>query len=251
MRPSLPRRTLLAASASFLGASSAGAAQSLKVFADTPLRPGLIRVAEIFQRQTGVVVAFEFGPSAVILRKLADGDKSDVLCVQPNHIAELVAAGQIAHEARSFLGRVGLGLAARAGAAARRIDDIDSLKVVLLDAETLITNTIVPGELFIGVLQRLGIYEQVKAKLVRVPPGQVYERLAAGKGNEVLAGIFTLLKEAKVQLIGPLPAAIQPYQSYEAVRLARANSVDTANRFIGFLSTTHAIEALAASGMEF
>lgn len=252
MTSSLPRRTaLLTASASLAtGCRTARSAQSLKVLADTPLRPGLVRVAESFLRETGVAVEFEFSPSAAILRKLADGEKSDVLGLQPNHIADLAAAGRIAADAWSSLGRVGLGLAVRIDAPHRRIDDVDSLKVVLMEAETLITNTIVPGDLFISVLRRLGIYDQVKAKLVRVPPGEVYRRLAAGKGNEVLAGIFTLLKEAKVQVLGPLPAATQPYQSYIAVRLANANSPDMANRFLVFLSMPQAAEALADSGME-
>ena len=171
---------------------------NLRVFADTPLRAALVRIGEAFRRDGGPQVEFVFGPSAVILKRVADGEAPDVLVVQPHHIADLIRSGKIVPGDYPVLGRVGLGLAVRADAPPQRIDTVEALREVRLKADTLVTNTIVPGDLFVGVLERLKILDLVKPKLLRLPPGPaLYERVIRGTGNEVTAGIVTILNETK------------------------------------------------------
>ena len=114
------------------------------------------------------------------------------------------------------------------------------------------TNTIVPGDLFVGVLERLKILEVVKPKLLRLPPGPaLYERVIRGTGNDVTAGIVTILNETKgLRVLGPLPAEIQPYQAYAAAPMTAAPAPAATTRFLAFLATSTAKEAFAASGVE-
>ena len=225
---------------------------NLKVFADTPLRAALIQIGEAFRRNGGPQVDFVFGPSPAILKKLADGEATDVLIAQPHHIAGLIRSGKIVPGDYPALGRVGLGLAVRADAPPQRIDTVEALREVLLKADTLVTNTIIPGDLFVGVLERLDIAERVKAKLIRLPPGPaLYEKVIRGTGNDITAGIFTILKETKgLRVLGPLPAEIQPYQHYAAAAMTEASSPAAAREFIAFLSTPTAKAAFTASGVE-
>ena len=131
-------RTAVAALVAVLAASTPVCAQAdLKVFADTPLRAALIQIAEAFRRDGGPQIDFVFGPSPVILKELADGEAADVLIAQPHHIAELVKAGKIVPGDYPVLGRVGLGLAVRADAPPQRIDTVEALREVLLNADTL------------------------------------------------------------------------------------------------------------------
>jgi molybdate transport system substrate-binding protein len=88
----------------------------LKVLADTPLRPALIEIGEAFRRDRGQHVDFVFDSSPVILEKLADGEAADVLIVQPDHLADLIKSGRLVPGEYLVIGRVGLGLAARADA---------------------------------------------------------------------------------------------------------------------------------------
>jgi len=245
--------TAVAGLVAMLVASAPASSQAnLKVFADTPLRAALMQIGEAFHRDGGPQVDFVFGPSPVILKKLADGEATDVLIAQPHHIADLITSGKIVPGDYPVLGRVGLGLAVRADAPPQRIDTVEVLREVLLQADTLVTNTIVPGDLFVGVLERLHIAELVKAKLVRLPPGpELYERVIRGKGNDITAGIITILKETKgLRVLGPLPAEIQPYQYYAAAPMTAAPSPAVARRFMAFLATPTAKEAFAASGVE-
>lgn len=224
----------------------------LKVLADTPLRAGLLVVAENFRRESGQEIEFGFGPSPVIMKRLTDGETADVLVAQPQHIASLVASGKVPAGDYPVLGRVGLGLAVRADAPARRIGTVEEVRQVLLEADTLVTNTIIPGDLFLGVVQKLGLAEPLKAKVVRLPPGPgLYERITQGTGNDVTAGMYTILKETKgLRVLGPLPAELQPYQAYAAAALSGASLPAQAASFVRFLHTAAAMATLRESGVE-
>jgi len=225
---------------------------NLKVLADTPLRAALIKIGEAFRRDSSQQVDFGFDPSPVILKKLADGEAADVLIAQPNHIADLIKSGKIVPGEYPVIGRVGLGLAVRADAPAQSIATVEELRLVLLKADTLVTNTVVSGNQFVTILERLNIAEVVKAKLVRLPPGpELYERVIQGKGNDICAGVTTIIKETKgVRLLGPLPAEIQSYQAYAAAPVIAAASPATAKRFLAFLASPAAKASFSASGVE-
>ena len=60
---------------------------NLTVIADTPLKPALMEIGEAFRPDNGRQVDFVFGPSPVILKKVADGEAVDVLIIQPDHAA--------------------------------------------------------------------------------------------------------------------------------------------------------------------
>lgn len=225
---------------------------TLRVLADTPLRPALIEIGEAFSRDSGPHVDFVFGPSPVILRKVADGDAADVLIVQPNHIANLIKSGKVVPGEHPVIGRVGLGLATRADAPPRSIATVEALREVLLSADTLLFNTVVSGDQFAALLEKLGIAETVKGKVGRLPPGPaIYDRVIQGKGNDIAAGVISIIKETKgVRLIGPLPAELQTYQIYAAAPMTGAAAPATAKRFIAFLVSPAAKASLSTSGVE-
>ena len=88
----------------------------LKVLADGPLRPGLIEIGRTFYRDSGQQVHYVFGASPNILARVEAGEAADVLIVQPDHLADLVKSGKVVAGEHPVIGRVGLGLAARADA---------------------------------------------------------------------------------------------------------------------------------------
>jgi molybdate transport system substrate-binding protein len=225
---------------------------TLKVLADTPLRPALIEIAEAFRRDGGQQVDFVFGASPIVLKRVADGETADILIVQPNHVADFMKLGKIVPGEHPVIGRVGLGLAARSDAPSQSVATVEALREVLLKADTLLFNTVVSGDQFAAVLDRLGIAEAVKSKVVRLPPGPaIYQRVIEGKGNDIAAGVIPIIKETKgVRLLGPLPAELQTYQLYAAAPMTGAGSPAMAKRFIGFLASPAAKAAFAASGVE-
>ncbi len=231
----------------------AGAAQAatLKVLCDGPLAPALPAVGEAFRKKTGHQVEFAFAPSPVIHKRIIDGESADVVIVQPNFLAELAAKGKVDPGDHPAFGRVGIGLAARADAPARDIKTADALKQVLKRADSIVFNTVASGNEFAKLLEKLGIAEEVKAKVVRTDPAQTFERVLTGTGDDLAAGTITLIRaDKRLRLIGALPAELQSTIQYAAVPTTGTPNAKAAIEFVRFLFTKPVKAQLAAAGVE-
>jgi molybdate transport system substrate-binding protein len=231
----------------------AGVAQAatIKVLCDGPLAPALPAVAEAFKKKTGHQVDFAFAPSPVIHKRIMDGESADVVIVQPNFLAELAAKGKVDPGDHPAFGRIGVGLAARADAPSRDIRTPDALKQALLKADMIVFNNVASGNAFAKVLDRLGIAEEVKAKIVRTEPGKMYEPVLNGSGDDIAAGTITQIRaDKRLKLIGALPAELQSYLQYAAIPMTNAPNMKAAVEFIRFLFTPPAKAQLAAAGVD-
>lgn len=243
------RRVLIACFAVLL----AGGAQAatIKVLCDGPLAPALPAVGEAFKKKTGHQVEFAFAPSPVIHKRITDGESADVVIVQPNFLAEFAAKGKVDPGDHPAFGRVGVGLAARADAPGRDIKTADALKQVLMSADTIAFNNVASGNEFAKLLERLGIANDVKAKVVRTDPGQTFERILAGSGNDLAVGTLTQIRaDKRLKLIGALPGELQSYLYYAAVPMTGSPNAKAAVEFVRFLFTKPVKAQLAAAGVE-
>ena len=79
------------------------------------------------------------------------------------------------------------------------------------------------------------------------------EHVIKSKGNEIGFGAITEIKmyESKgLKLIGPLPAEVQNYTSYEAALMSGAASADAAKAVLRQLATPAAKALFTAAGVE-
>src|SRR6266581_44874 len=238
--------------AALLGASTQAQSQEkFKVLSDSPLQPALVPIAEAFRRDSGYEVEFVFGTSPVVHKKVADGETADVLIIQPSFVAELMKSGKVVPGEHPVIGRVGFGLAVRVDAPARDISTTEAFKQTLLNADSLIFNNVASGNYFAKVLERLGIAEAVKAKVIRLDPFAVNERVIQGKGTDIGVGVIPLINTTKgLRLLGPLPAEIQSYIVYVAAPMTSSTSPQAGKAFIKFLASPTAKAAFAANGVE-
>ena len=217
----------------------AAAADELRVLSAGAIEPGLKAAVAAFERETGhrAVVTFNTAPE---LKKRMDSHPAfDVVIAPPAVIGEFAAVGQLA-ETRANVGRVGMGVAVRAGAPVPDITNADALKRSVLAAESLVFNRASTGLYLEGLLKKMDIYTQVEGKTTRYPDGAaVMEHVIHGKGREIGFGAMTeiLLYHGKgLKFAGPLPAEVQNYTSYTAAPLASGKQQDVAQQFVSFLS---------------
>jgi molybdate transport system substrate-binding protein len=230
-----------------------GAAQaaSIKVLSDGPLAPALPAIGEAFRQKTGNSVEFAFAPSPVIRKRIAGGETADVVIIQPDAIAELAQNGKADPGDHPAFARVGVGLAARADAPSRDTKTPDALKQVLRRADSIVFNNVASGNYFAKVLERLGIADEVKGKIARIGPADVFPRILGGTGDDIAVGTITLIRaDRRLKLIGALPAELQSYLTYAAVPMTGTPNMKIAIEFIRFLSTPAAKAQLAAAGVE-
>ena len=101
-----------------------------------------------------------------------------------------------------------------------------------------------------GLLERLGLAEQTKAKTMRYAGSEMLEHVINGTGKELAFSPVTeiLLYRGKgLQLVGPLPAGIQNFTAYAAQPVLQS---EAALAFVRFLATPAAKTIFVAAGIE-
>jgi molybdate transport system substrate-binding protein len=220
----------------------------IKIFGDGPLEPALVKIAEVFRRDSGHEAQFVFGLSPVIHKKVIDGEWGDAIVIQPNFIDELVRDGKVVAGQHSIVTRVGIGLLARAGTPARDVSTPEKLKRVLLSADSLVFNNVASGNFFAKILERLGIADAIKDKTTRTTPADVVARVLQDKGNTIGVGTTTLIiANKRLALVGALPSELQSRISYAAALMTNSQQPEAAKAFISLLASRQSKDTFAAA----
>ena len=228
-----------------LTASCCGAAlaDELQVLSAGAIEPGLKAAAAAFEKQTGHVAKITFNTAPELRKRMDSQAAFDVVIAPPAAIADFAAASKLL-DTRANVGRVGMGVAVRDGAAVPDISSADALKRLVLEAQSLVFNRASTGMYLEDLLKKMDVYTQIEGKTSRYPDGiSVLEHVIKGQGREVGFGAITeiLLYQGKgLKFVGPLPASIQNYTSYTAAPLASGTASCTrqalARQFVSFLS---------------
>ena len=121
----------------------------------------------------------------------------------------------------------------------------------MLNADTLVFTNVAGGNYFATVLERLGIADTLKSKIVRASPPDVVARIVQGKGTDIGVMVVTLIKaDKRLKLVGMLPSEFQSYLIYSANPLVNSPSPEAGKEFIRFLSLPQSNKEFVASGAD-
>ena len=225
-------------------------ATEINVLSGAAVEPGLLAATDVFRNRTGNTVKITFATTPEIRRLVGAGETPDVVIAPHAALDELAKSGKVAGAARVSLGRVGIGVVIRDGAAKPDVSTTDALKRALLDADSVVYNRASSGLYVEALLQRLGLAEQIQAKTKRYTGTDMIEPLIKGNGKEIgFMPVVQILnwRGRGLQLVGPLPADIQNYTTYAA---APASGSEGGVAFVRFLGTPEARRVFASVGIE-
>jgi molybdate transport system substrate-binding protein len=229
--------------------TSAPAAE-IDVLSGAAVEPGLVAAADVFRKRTGHNVKITFATTPEIRRLFGAGAAPDVVIAPHGALDELAKSGKVAGAARVSLGRVGIGVVIRDGAPKPDVSTTEALKRAVLDADSVIYNRASSGLYVEGLLQRLGLAEQIQAKTKRYSGTDMIEPLIKGQGKEIgfmpVAQIL-IWRGKGLQLVAPLPADIQNFTTYAADHAPKS---DGGQAFVRFLGTSEAKGVFASAGIE-
>lgn len=213
--------------------------------------PGLVRVIDAFRRETGDDVIVNFATAPELRKRLASGASADIVIAPPELLDELTKSGRAAAE-RVMVGRIGVGVMVRDGAPLPGIATVEELKQSLLNSESIVFNQASTGLYIDNLFKRLGIAAQTEAKIARYANfAAVRDHVSKGQSNSIGFGATTVIVESAdkgVKFAGPLPAEIQNYTAYAAVRTP--DSGNDAAAFTDYLVTPAAKSILRSAGIE-
>lgn len=213
------------------------------------------RLAVSFERDTGCSVRGEFSAVGAMRDKLIAGEPADVVILTAPLVDELIAKGFVTG-ARADLGRVGTGVAVRAGTPLPDVSNADVLRGNILAATKIVCPdpaVATAGKVVMTMLDRLGITDAVRKRLAYFPNG--YAAMGwLGRSTGTLEMGITQLTEIRankgVVLAGPLPEELQSKATYSAGLVARSQNAGAARDFIARLTGRDARAVLIEAGFE-
>jgi molybdate transport system substrate-binding protein len=205
------------------------------------LRPG-------FEKASGHQLKVEYGSTGPLKAAIEKGRAFDVAILSVEATDDLIKSGNLTASSRADIARSAMGVAVRKGAAKPGLATTQAFKQALLNAQTIAySDGGLSGTYLKGLLERLGIAEQLKSK---IRFGRGGEMVAEGKAEIGLTQVSEILSESGAELAGPLPADIQQYTIFPAAIGATAAHADAGQALLTFLKAPEAAKVLKAKGLD-
>lgn len=247
-------KCLLFSALALIGMVQLASAAEVKVLSGGAVEPGLHAFADLVKRNLGHDLKIQFNTTPQITKRLAAGEVYDIVIVPPAVVEQATKDGKLIAGSKTPVGRVGVGIIVRNGVKVPNVATQDALKQALLAADSVVYNSASSGLYLDKLFGNMGILDQLKPKTTRYPDGaSVMEHVIHGKGNEIGLGAITEIKlytSKGLQLVGPLPAEVQNYTSYEAALMTGAPGAAAAQAVLKELATPAGKAAFANAGVE-
>jgi molybdate transport system substrate-binding protein len=230
-------------------------AAEIKTLITIGLQSAIEELAPKFEKASGNKLTIVYGLSALLSKRIADGEPLDVFIGTRKDVDGLMKTGMISTGSDATIASSGIGIAVRAGAPKPDISTPDALKRTLLAARTIGYGNPAAGGAagvhFAKVIERLGIVEEMKAK-TKFPPagGYTTSMLVSGAVDLAVQQIPELTFVSGVELVGPLPGDLQAITVLAAGIPASAREPSAARAPITFLRSPEAVTIIKAKGLD-
>ena len=230
----------------------------MRVLSAVGMRQVMLDLVPKFERATGHSVAMTFESSGLISRRLQNSERADVVLINEAGLEQLARAGRIVNGSAAPIATSRVGVAVRSGAAKPDISTPEAFTRALLAARMVAYPD--PGLEgssglhLASVMERLGIAVRMKpTTMYAEPPGPSATTpgslVASGKADLALHQIQELIAVRGIEMVGPLPNALQQTFTFAAAIVPGAGDVAAARALIEFLRTTESRAVILAKGM--
>lgn len=236
-----------------LGMPAANAAE-LKVFVGGAMTETIEKIGAEFAKASGNKLDYVSDTTGSLQKRLQAGEKADVIVVTAAGLDALQKENRIAPGTRTTLVRALIGVAMQPNGTAPDLSSPDSFKASLLKARSV--SYVNPaaggtsGTYFEGLLKRMGIYDQMKSKIVYRNQGSEVADAVAKRDAEIgISFIAELAPNKGVKIAGPLPDAIQNPADYVAGVTTVSTNPDAARAFIRAMTNPSGGAVFKAAGL--
>ena len=211
----------------------------------------LAALARAYQAHTGRGVALESVGGVDAAMRVQAGEAFDIVALAADAIDRLLAAGHLVPGSRVDLARSGVAIAVRARAPRPEIGSEDAIRRAVLAAGKIGTSTGPSGVELGRLFERWGIAAEIRDRIVTPPPGVPVGALIARGAVELgFQQLSELAHVDGVDVVGPLPAAIQIVTTFAAAVGACSTQPGAARALLDFMVSPVAAEAKRREGME-
>ncbi len=235
-------------------AGSTARAAEIKLLCAVALHPAIDALIPDFEKSSGHKVTVAYGTAGAIANRFLKGEAADLLINAAPLMDQLRAQGKVLAGDRIIIAKVGVGVFVRKGAVKPDISSADAFKHSMLAAKSIIypdpAGGGASGIYVASLLERLGIAAEMKPKTKLSTLGALYASVASGEVEIGFNQVSEILAQPTVELVGPLPSAIQNYTQFVPGIVAGSGQTDAAKALVTFLYSPAAKTVLNAKGFE-
>ena len=226
----------------------------IKVMSAGAVEGPVSELAPEFTRATGHEVELHFNTVGAHKERFVQGEKTDVIILSFPAIEALDKEGRFVAGSRADLGRASCGVAVRDGMMMPNIATVEGFKRMLKFAVSIAANDPAHGGssgiYLADLLKRMGLYDEVKGKLVLCKTGRECA-LALLRGEAEIGITFTseFVPVAGTRVVGPLPKEIEYVNGY-AGAIPKDAAAAPAKAFLSFLASPSSKECFKSFGLD-
>ena len=249
--PHHARNLLAAASLALAAMITTAHAAEIQLLASTAMREALDALVPQFEKDSGHKVTISFYPAATLVLKVKDGAPADIVMTTPDNLTELTNTKHLVDGTRVDFAHSRVGVAVKEGAPKPDIGTPAALKAAFLAAKSIGVSRGPSGVHLLGQMAKLGIADQVKAKMVQPDLGvRVGTLVADGKAEIGVQQVGELLPIKGIVFLGPLPSELQTVIVYGMARSANARQWYAASMLVKYLTAPNVGPMLKKIGLD-
>jgi molybdate transport system substrate-binding protein len=206
-------------------------------------------VVPAFEAATGTAVAAVYDPTVQLTRRVAAGERFDVLLAATDSLAGF--GGAVDLGTTTPILRTGIGIAVPAGVPHPDISTTDALMQTLTSARSVAySRTGQSGIYFARLLERLGISDRVDPRATVLEKGFTAEALLDGRADLAVQQLSELLFVPGAEIVGPLPEEVQHVTEFSAAFGSQPAGPSESRAFVDFLRSPATRDAFRATRLE-
>ena len=223
----------------------------IQVLSSIATREAYLELVPQFERASGHRIATTWAGTVDIMKRMAAGEVHDVVIISSHELDELIRQGKIEAGSRIDVANSGIGVCVRTGAPRPDVSSADALKRTLLAATTVGYTSGPSGVYMAGLIERMGIADQIKSKYRSVPSGGTIGTIVASGECEIgFQQVSELVHIKGTDYVGPLPPDLQRVTVFASGIQVGAGNAEAAKALDQFLTTPAAMAAMKRHGLE-
>ncbi len=235
-------------------AESPAQADEVRLLCASALHPVVDALMPDFEKSTGHKVTVSYGTAGAVAERVQKGEVVDLVVSSVPMINLLQTQGKLVAGDRVVIAKVGVGAFVRKGAPKPDISSAEAFKRAMLAAKSIAypdpAGGGASGIYVASLLERLSIAAEMRPKTTLSTLGTLYSSVASGDVEIGFNQVSEILAQPSIEIIGPLPSAIQNYTQFASGIVAGSSQVDAAQTLATFLSSAPAKAILKAKGFE-
>ncbi|MCX7312436.1 MAG: substrate-binding domain-containing protein [Hyphomicrobiales bacterium] len=227
---------------------------TIKVMSAGAVEGPLTELAPAFTSASGHAVDLHFNTVGALREKFAVGEKTDVIVLSAQAIEALDNEGRFAAGSRVDLGRASCGVAVRDGMMMPNISTVEAFTRMLHNAGSIAANDPAHGGssgiYLADLLKRMGLYDEVKPKLVLCKTGRECA-VALLRGQAEIGITFTseFIAVPGTRVVGIFPEEIAYVNGY-AGAIPKDAAMEPARAFLSFLASPSSRQCFKSFGLD-